>query len=57
MLSFLQGKKTYIVALAGAAYAVAQFWSGAIDVNALVAALVAAAGAMSLRHGISTSSK
>lgn len=51
---FLKGKKTYIIAAASVAYAIAQYWAGNMDFDHLMTALAAAAGLSSLRHGVST---
>ena len=54
-LNQLKGYKTYFVAAAGALAALAAWSQGSIDTLNLVEALFAAAGAITLRHGVSTS--
>jgi len=53
IFGFLTGKKTYLVAFAGAIYA-AGLQTGLWPQNSCIEILLASAGAASLRHGIST---
>ena len=55
--AYLQGKKSYIVAAAGILWTGAQLWTGAIDQNTAVDAILGFLGIGTLRHGISTSAK
>lgn len=55
-LNQLQGYKTYMVAVAAAITAVVAYLNHQLDVIQLVEALLAAAGAATLRQGITTSS-
>ena len=53
--SLLDSKKTYLVALAAAATAIAAWVDGQIDGAALVTALFVAAGTITMRAGIKKS--
>lgn len=48
----LSGKKTYIVAAVTVAYALTQFWAGALPVEAVIALIFGALGLSALRNGI-----
>lgn len=50
----LKGWKTYFLGVGAIITAIGSFLAGAIDLNALVAAIFAALGLMGLRHGITT---
>ena len=51
MIAWLQGKKTYIVAIGAIVTAVGAYTEGSIDLSQLVAAIFAALGAMTLKAG------
>ena len=51
-MSMLNGYKTYIVAAATILFTLVQYWSGAIDLNATIFAILGAAGLSGLRHGV-----
>lgn len=48
----IDGYKTYIVMFSAILFALTQYWSGAIDWNTCVTAILAALGAGSIRDGI-----
>ena len=52
MRSWLKGRKTYLVGITTILAAVGGYASGEIDIVGLVAAILAAAGGMSLRAGV-----
>ena len=55
-LKDLQGKKTYLTALATAAYALGGYFSGYLEVNAMMELLFLALGLGGLRNSISVAS-
>lgn len=55
MSNFLSGWKTYLTGAAAILTAIAGYASGVITLPELVAAIFAAIGTMTLRHGITTS--
>lgn len=54
MWNWLKGKKTYILAGAGVAYAAGGYFTGHMDANIAIQTAGMALGGASLRHGLST---
>jgi hypothetical protein len=54
MLTWLQGKKTYVVAIGGIVAAIVAYTQGTIDTTALVGAILAGVLAMTIRNGSAT---
>lgn len=52
-MNILSGYKTYIVCAVAIAYAIVQWWTGALDLNAMVQMILAALGGIGLRLGVS----
>lgn len=50
----IKGHKTYVVAILGILYTLAQMWTGAIDQNTGVNIILGFLGLGAVRHGIST---
>ena len=55
--TWLQGKKSYIVALVAILYAITQFWLGGMSQQELIGAILAALGLSALRSGIGSAAK
>ena len=55
MLSFLNQYKTYIIGILAILGAVGAWWGGKIDMQALIAAIIAALGGMSIQHSTNVS--
>lgn len=53
-MDFLNGNKTYLTAAVAVVYAISAALYGAIDANTAVQIVLAAIGASTLRHGITT---
>jgi hypothetical protein len=54
-ITWINGKKTYIVAAATILYAAVQLWQGQIDQQTFVNTVEAALGLAALRHGVAKS--
>lgn len=54
LVLFMAGTKTYLVALATAAYGVAGYFLGYHGADVMMQCLLAAGGLVGLRHGITT---
>lgn len=52
--TWLNGKKTYIVAAVTVAYAAAEYWNGQISQQAAIGMILGAGGLGGLRHGLSS---
>lgn len=57
MLKWLQGKKSYLLAIGATISAVGAFASGQITLFELAASLFGAGGLASVRHAVSTETK
>jgi|TARA_R110002167_G_scaffold109384_1_gene279004 hypothetical protein len=54
MLNMLPGKKTYIVAVGAVAYAIGAWFTGNMDMAAMINYLFMGAGAVAIRKAISS---
>lgn len=53
-MGVINGNKTYIVGVVAILYILTQIWTGATTWNTALPEILAALGAMSVRHGITT---
>lgn len=56
-MSWLNGKKTYIVAIVTICYALVSMWNGSMTPDVGIGLILGACGFGALRHGVSTSAK